>query len=202
MTSKWSEIRITLHRSPVVASADDMVVIDVLLTCEEHRLVVIDFLNLADVQRPEVVQNRKDDLYTSLNRELLEYKPLADRRALRVEINVMTFVPADDLAGQFAHLPVAGPQTLLERPSEFRPIDPQVLKLVNAAKSPGSHPCPRSHTHRPCGRARAGIVRLPRTRAIRETYEHKLQVRTVHQRTLWLLPGTGSNFEVIMSGDS
>src|SRR5215469_5789186 len=85
---------------------------------------------------------------------------------------------------------------------EFRPIDPQVLKLVNAAKSPGSHPCPRSHTHRPCGRARAGIVRLPRTRAIRETYEHKLQVRTVHQRTLWLLPGTGSNFEVIMSGDS
>jgi superfamily I DNA and RNA helicase len=118
---------------PIIASADQMIVIDALLTCREHGLVVIDFLNAPDATNVALVRDRQDDLYTALNRKLLEYKPLVRGRQLAVTINVLTFVPYDQLAGRFDDVPMAGPATLLKSLREFEPIDHELLKLVNAA---------------------------------------------------------------------
>jgi superfamily I DNA and RNA helicase len=112
---------------------DEMIVVDALLTCREHGLVVIDFLNPDDSRDSAKVQARQDDLYTALNRKLLEYKPLVLRRQLAIQINVLTFAPFDDLAQDLGDVPIAGPSNLLRSIERFPAISEELLKLVNAA---------------------------------------------------------------------
>ena len=76
---------------PIIASSDQMVVVDSLLTCREHGVVVIDFEGFDG--NSDKVREHQDDLYTALQRKLLQYKPLLDGRKLAVEINVLTLVP-------------------------------------------------------------------------------------------------------------
>lgn len=116
---------------PIIASADEMIVIDAMLTCREHGLVVIDYLNPAQSVASGDLQARQDDLYNALQRKLLEYKPLVEKRQLSVKISVLTFAPSDD-AKQLDGT-VASPATLIGVLREFPPIDADKLKLVNAA---------------------------------------------------------------------
>lgn len=115
---------------PIIASSDQMVVIDSLLTCQEFGVVVIDF---GQYQTSGQVQEHQDDLYTALQRKLLQYKPLIRNRALAVPINVLTFVPDDATAARYPDAEVVGPRGLNAKLQSYAAIDEGNLRLVNAA---------------------------------------------------------------------
>ena len=117
---------------PIIASADQMVVVDSLLTCREHGVVIIDFLS-TNVETADEIRDRQDDLYTALQRKLLQYKPLIKDRKLTIAINVLTFVPGEGVAGRYGDIDIADPETLTGKLSAYPAIDEQQLKLVNAA---------------------------------------------------------------------
>ncbi len=118
---------------PIIASSDEMVVIDSLLTCLEFGVVVIDFGTADGADAEEKMRERQDNLYTALQRKLLQYKPLVKARELIVPINVLTFVPDDDAIAKYSGLEVAGPETLDSKSTSYSRIDNEALKLVNAA---------------------------------------------------------------------
>jgi len=116
---------------PIIASTDQMVVVDSLLTCREHGVVIIDFGGFdGDSDR---VREHQDDLYTSLQRKLLQYKPLLNGRNLAVDINVLSFVPNDEAARRYTNVDVVGSTSLVEKLQSYAPIPEETLKLVNAA---------------------------------------------------------------------
>ncbi len=115
---------------PIIASSDQMVVIDSLLTSREFGVVVIDF---GQYQTSDQVQEHQDDLYTALQRKLLQYKPLIKNRNLAVPINVLTFVPDDATTARYANAEVVGPRGLRAKLQSYSPIDEGNLRLVNAA---------------------------------------------------------------------
>jgi superfamily I DNA and RNA helicase len=117
---------------PIIASAEQMVVVDSLLTTREHGIVIIDFLS-TDTETADEIRDRQDDLYTALQRKLLQYKPLIRDRKLTIDINVLTFVPGEGVAGRFRDIDIADPETLTDRLSAYPSIGEQQLKLVNAA---------------------------------------------------------------------
>jgi superfamily I DNA and RNA helicase len=118
---------------PIIASADSMVVVDALLTCREHGVVVIDFLSSTSNEGVEAVRERQDDLYNAVQRKLLEYKPLVKGRELLVDVQVLTFVPSESTVSRFPDLIVAGPESLAGALQQFEAISSEALKLVNAA---------------------------------------------------------------------
>ncbi len=118
---------------PIIASADEMIVIDAMLTCQEHGLIVIDYLKPTESRDTAAIEERQDDLYTALQRKLLEYKPLVEKRRLSVDINVLSFAPSDDLIQKLDGIRIASPGTLVGALEEFQPIEPEKLRLINAA---------------------------------------------------------------------
>jgi superfamily I DNA and RNA helicase len=110
-----------------------MVVIDSLLTCREHGVVVIDFKQFEGADAVDAVREHQDDLYTALQRKLLQYKPLIKGRELAVRINVMTFVPDEAVARRLAGIEVVGPETLPSLLESYPAIGEDDLRLVNAA---------------------------------------------------------------------
>ncbi len=100
---------------PIIASSDEMVVIDSLLTCLEFGVVVIDFGTVDGTDAEEKIQERQDNLFTALQRKLLQYKPLVKARNLIVPINVLTFVPDDDAIGKYHGLEIAAPKNLVSQ---------------------------------------------------------------------------------------
>lgn len=68
---------------PIIATADQMVTIDALLTCREHGIIAIKFYG-DEAPAPEDIEDREDDPYNAVYRKLLEYKPLVQKRELIV----------------------------------------------------------------------------------------------------------------------
>jgi superfamily I DNA and RNA helicase len=118
---------------PILASADQMVAIDALLTTSEHGLVAINFLDAGGTASPEQIRERQDDMYNAVYRKLLDYKPLVDRRKLSVPINVLTFAPTDVAFAPDDDLIVADPQTVIAALNAFEPVTQAQLGLINAA---------------------------------------------------------------------
>jgi len=83
-----------------------MVVVDSLLTSREHGVVIIDFEGFEGGS--DWVREHQDDLYTSLQRKLLQDKPLLSGRKLAVEVNVLTYVPDDEAARRYIDVEVVG----------------------------------------------------------------------------------------------
>jgi hypothetical protein len=126
------ELRGTLYLGyPIIASSDQMVVVDSLLTCQEHGVVIIDFGGFDGDSGK--VREHQDELYTDLQRKLLQYKPLLHGRNLSVEINVLTFIPDDGAANRYVDVEVVSPRTLVGKLNSFKAIGEDTLKLVNAA---------------------------------------------------------------------
>jgi len=119
---------------PILATADQTVLIDGLLTSLEHGVVILDFNGhetaLAD---PDAVRQRQDDLYTALFQKFLSFRPLRAGRGLTLEIHVLTMAPdVKDEASKEGLLIVS--HTNLTRVIEgFPPISADQLRDVNAA---------------------------------------------------------------------
>jgi superfamily I DNA and RNA helicase len=129
-----SSLRGTLYIGyPVIASGDEPVFVDGLLTTLEHSVVVFDLREFHAGEGFEQAKERQDDLYTAIQQKLISTKALRRGRDLAVGLNVVTVSPSlngpieDD--GFFAAPPDSLP-TVLDR---FPSIDPHLLEHVNAA---------------------------------------------------------------------
>ena len=117
---------------PIIATADQMVTIDALLTTKEHGVVAIDFLSPDANAGADEIRERQDDVYNAVFRKLLDYKPLVVKRTLSLKVQVMSFGPGEiDLGDE--ELICAGPDSILQKLALFPPITEDQLKLVNAA---------------------------------------------------------------------
>lgn len=68
---------------PVVASVDQPVMIDALLTCLEHGVVVFDFSDLSNLPDAGTLTRRHDDLYLAVEAQLKKSRDLVVGRKLR-----------------------------------------------------------------------------------------------------------------------
>ncbi len=117
---------------PIIATADDTVTIDALLTTKEHELVAIDFLSPNGDVSPDQIREDQDDVYNAVFRKLLDYKPLVAKRVLSIPVQVLSFGPEEIHLGEQG-LTCAGPESILEKLAEFPSISAEQLRLVNAA---------------------------------------------------------------------
>lgn len=117
---------------PIIATADQMVTIDALLTTKEHGVVAIDFLSPDADGGPNEVRERQDDAHNAVFRKLLDFKPLVSKRTLSVPVQVLSFGPEEIDLGD-AELICAGPNSILRKLADFPPISEDQLRLVNAA---------------------------------------------------------------------
>ena len=117
---------------PIIATADQMVTIDALLTTREHGIVAIDFLRSGAHASVDEIRESQDDAYNAVFRKLLDFKPLVRKRTLAVPVQVITFGP-EEIEIDDKELIGAGPDSLLERLDELPPISDEELRLVNAA---------------------------------------------------------------------
>jgi superfamily I DNA and RNA helicase len=115
---------------PIIASADEKLTIDALLTSIEYGIVIFD---LGGNAAPNIIGARQDDLYNSLYQRLLGFKELRKARGLAAEINVITLLPSNTTLQMDDARLWATPQNIEERLKECAPITAGVLKLVNAA---------------------------------------------------------------------
>lgn len=115
---------------PIIATAEQMVTIDALLTTREHGVVAIDFLSPDANAEREEVRDRQDDVYNAVYRKLLDYKPLVSKRNLSVQVQVLSFGPVEIDLGDLVS---AGPGSILHKLDQFPSISADQLRLVNAA---------------------------------------------------------------------
>ncbi len=118
---------------PIIASSDQMIVVDSLLTCLEHGIVVIDFVKSTTTESLESIRDRQDELYTCLQRKLLQYRPLLKGRKLAVDINVVTFAPDESTVPHFPGVDIGRLESLLDKLGAYSAISGSDLKMVNAA---------------------------------------------------------------------
>ena len=117
---------------PIIATAEQMVTIDALLTTKEHGVLAIDFLSPDANVGPDEIRERQDDVYNAVFRKLLDYKPLLDKRTLSLAVQVLSFGPME-IDPEDNKVICAGPDSLLAKLAMFPPITEDQLKLVNAA---------------------------------------------------------------------
>lgn len=75
---------------PIISTADGRFPIDAVLVSPEHGVVVFDIVETTDLGD---YQERQDLAATRLQQRLLGYKPLLNRRDLKVHIEAVTFAP-------------------------------------------------------------------------------------------------------------
>lgn len=121
---------------PIIATADEPVVIEALLTCREHGIVVFDLQGAG--RSPdgwEALADRQNDLYAGLYQKLLSYRPLRTGRSLGVDLHVVSLLPAKVGKPSTAD-DEALAVTAQELPGvlrKFAPVSADQLRLINAA---------------------------------------------------------------------
>jgi len=118
---------------PVIASADEPVFVDGLLTTREHSVVVFDLREFHAGEGMDAARERQDDLFTAIQQKLISTKALRKGRELAVEVNVVTVSPALDHPIVNDGFLAAPPNSLQSILSRFPPIEPELLAHVNAA---------------------------------------------------------------------
>jgi superfamily I DNA and RNA helicase len=118
---------------PVLATADETVFIDALLTSVEFGVVIVHFDSAPEeLADPEKLEEVRDDLRFVLYQKLVGFRPLRRGTELSVPVNVVTILPPNSAA-------IGTQPDIVELPGimgalkTFTSITPEQLRLVNAA---------------------------------------------------------------------
>lgn len=111
---------------PIISTADETIIMDAMLTCLEHGVVVFDLNGSV-----ENLEERQNDLYMALVQRLLAFRALRKGRELRVEANVISIVPVSVEIGK--EVLVATTSQIADVLKECNPIADEELRFVNAA---------------------------------------------------------------------
>src|ERR1035437_1194607 len=117
---------------PVLASLEEPVVVDALLTTREHGVVVFDLTG--DASDQQVIAARQDDLYNAVHQKLTANKELLSGRNLAVTILTITVSPTASRIRATGNTLVCPPSKIREALSEHGgAISADVLLQVNAS---------------------------------------------------------------------
>lgn len=123
---------------PVFGGDDSSSVTDALLTCQEHGVVVFDLSSYigADTSPTglsDQVRQRQRELRRKLNARLVAYEELIDPDSLTLafDIAVVTLAPEEIEVG--APFRAVTPNTLLDTIKGLPPLDPALVRPLNAA---------------------------------------------------------------------
>lgn len=138
-TLKHAGLQGTLYIGyPIMASVDETIFIDALITCIEYGVIVIDIYDGStsesdDSEFWENIEERQDDLYIAIYDKLIKQKELREKKELRVPIYVITFLPEkiEPIEGQ--DVLTATENNLLEVISGFNHIQKDFSVPINAA---------------------------------------------------------------------
>jgi superfamily I DNA and RNA helicase len=117
---------------PVLASLDEQLFVDALLTCEQYGVVVFDLASssLTDL----AVRSRQDDLYQAIRQKLITNRSLRDGRNLVIEPLTATVSPSAPGIRMESGVLVCPPDQVLAALQEHaRPISAEHLRQVNAS---------------------------------------------------------------------
>jgi superfamily I DNA and RNA helicase len=122
---------------PVLSTADSKVLVDALLTSEQHGLVAFDLSSRLDGHPSEVqianLAERQDQIHASLYNKLNTHRGLRKGRDLALPVNVITCHTALEsqiIQGDVIAMPPSG---LVAYISELEPITEDILIPLNAA---------------------------------------------------------------------
>src|SRR5262249_51686652 len=123
---------------PVVATQDDTLTFDALLTTESHGVVAFDLLStdspILDSAAWEQIANRQLSLFLALKAKLLTNPALVAKRDLAVPINIVTYSSHRFFAPADLDISPASPGTLHEVLSRMEaPLTADRYKALNAA---------------------------------------------------------------------
>lgn len=116
---------------PVLATLEEPVFVDALLTCREHSVVVF------DLQHPPAgcaaLRDAQNELFLPFQTKLLESKPLRKGRQLKVALNVITVDPAASESVIQPDLLWGPPSDIARLLSTCEACTDEDLQVVNAA---------------------------------------------------------------------
>ena len=120
---------------PVLAHADEATVVDALLVCREHSLVVFEFRNSAP-SSPEGwsdLADAQDALFFAVHSSLSRSSALRRERKLGVDINVVTLVPEGANLSPRDNVLIGTPSSALATIATLPALDEAYEAPVNAA---------------------------------------------------------------------
>lgn len=118
---------------PIIASPDEPILIDALLTTLEHGVVLIDFEGYTDGISPDQMRERQDDLYTALFQKLLGVRSLRTGRELSIEVKVVTLRPPGTIPSGDKELIATTSDKVPSLLKRFPSIKRDQLKALNSA---------------------------------------------------------------------
>lgn len=122
---------------PVLASLDEPVFIDALLTTLEHGVVAFDLDSLSpDEFSLDDVQKRQDDIHAAIQQKLMQSRELRDGRHLAVDINVVTLSPTLDRLITARAILAAPPARVFEVLAECKAIVELPLGVLPGQRLP------------------------------------------------------------------
>ena len=119
---------------PILATTDETVFIDALLTSLEHGVVVFHFSDFdAPPEDLSLLRKKQDELFNTVDVKLRQYPPLLEGRTLPFEIKIVSIIPG--LAEHIREEPLlaTSPELLLGLLNEFAPISEEILTKINAS---------------------------------------------------------------------
>jgi len=122
---------------PILASADESIIIEALMITEEHGIVVFNFdEKMADEKVLDFrarISDCQDKLYYSLKTNLGRHQTLRKGRELGVEPYMITFVPSLDALPEWEDVVVKDQDNVVEAIQACDPIESQYYTALNAA---------------------------------------------------------------------
>jgi superfamily I DNA and RNA helicase len=119
---------------PILATADQSISLDAILTCVEHGIVVFDLEAAKSKPNWQQIEDRQAELEIALKSKLIRHKDLTEKRQLAVPIHVVTYLPgkpATAVPEGAIIIAVQGqlPKTL----GGLAGVQPQYIRPLNAA---------------------------------------------------------------------
>ena len=119
---------------PLLASADETILIDALLTCEEHGVIVFHFCEVENLyENKDLIRRKQDELFTAVDVRFRQFRSILDGRKLPFEIQVVSIVPGSENVIQEESLIISGQNNLLDTISKFPAISEDILVKINSS---------------------------------------------------------------------
>jgi superfamily I DNA and RNA helicase len=119
---------------PLLASVDMPLLVDALLTCEEHGIVVFHFTDRSVLDDDlETLRNQQDELYNTVDIKLRSNKHLLEGRKLPFDIHVVSVIPGLEKTIEDGTLLATGEEQLKSVIETFDPIENDTLRNINAS---------------------------------------------------------------------
>ena len=120
---------------PLLATIENTLLIDALLTCKEHGLVVFHFLNseFSGTNDWKEIKEKQDEIYNAIDVKLRQFPAILNGRELPFDIHIISINPNDITTINDGSILITSFENLVDEINHFEPINEDSFKKINAA---------------------------------------------------------------------